>query len=492
MSIAVANRISPHYLYSVQPGDTLAKIAAQFYGIDRAWGPIYDLNRTLIGDDPDRLPVGLELVIPPSEFQGYTVQQGDTLRAIAQRFYNDADRWSIIWESNRRLIGDNPHHLEPGRALLIPEASDVSVYSVQPGDTLSAIARHFYDNPNRWPSLYQHNRAIIGSDPHRLRAGIQLVIPPPPQPSLHRLQPLHSLRAHQNALTSLAVHPANDWFVTGSRDTFVRRWRIDGRPIGLPYPGDRGSVSAVAIEAGAGEPTQENLVSATFGGTVSISDAHNQTLHHFPGRDGSIYAMAINPLADPTTEGYLVTASHDGALRWFTRSGTLVKTATAHRTPISGLALGFGGTLLASASNDQQVHLWNRRGDLLTTLTEPDTQVAEMSVCIHPKRPWVLVGGGPTVKLLNCNGLSLRVLEQGSGVDDVDFHPGGRYLAVACWDGTVRLWDIHESAGPGKLLYTLSGHAEAASAVRFSASGQWLISGDRSGSLVIWQVEQSI
>ena len=53
--------------YKVQPGDTLAKIAKMFYGKGNMWRKIYEHpdNKERIGEDPDFIPVGLMLTIPP-------------------------------------------------------------------------------------------------------------------------------------------------------------------------------------------------------------------------------------------------------------------------------------------------------------------------------------------------------------------------------------------------------------------------------------------
>ena len=53
--------------YDVQPGDTLLSIAEQFYGDSTKWRRIYDANRDVIGDDPDKLKVDTKLKIPPKE-----------------------------------------------------------------------------------------------------------------------------------------------------------------------------------------------------------------------------------------------------------------------------------------------------------------------------------------------------------------------------------------------------------------------------------------
>ncbi len=49
-------------------------------------------------------------------------------------------------------------------------------YTVRPGDTLSAIAERFYGNPGRWQWIYQANRSKI-SNPNSIYVGEKLTIP---------------------------------------------------------------------------------------------------------------------------------------------------------------------------------------------------------------------------------------------------------------------------------------------------------------------------
>jgi N-acetyl-anhydromuramyl-L-alanine amidase AmpD/LysM repeat protein len=53
-------------------------------------------------------------------------------------------------------------------------------YLVQPGDTLSAIAKQMYGRSSLWQIIFEANRNIL-SDPGRLRPGQVLVIPPKPE-----------------------------------------------------------------------------------------------------------------------------------------------------------------------------------------------------------------------------------------------------------------------------------------------------------------------
>ena len=49
----------------------------------------------------------------------YTVQKGDTLSAIAQHHYGKASRWHAIFEANRDTL-DDPDKIYPGQVLKLP------------------------------------------------------------------------------------------------------------------------------------------------------------------------------------------------------------------------------------------------------------------------------------------------------------------------------------------------------------------------------------
>jgi nucleoid-associated protein YgaU len=50
------------------------------------------------------------------------------------------------------------------------------IYVVQPGDSLSKIAKEIYGDASRWPEIFEANKDQI-SDPNLIRVGQELVIP---------------------------------------------------------------------------------------------------------------------------------------------------------------------------------------------------------------------------------------------------------------------------------------------------------------------------
>ena len=60
------------------------------------------------------------VTLPPN-FKVYTVQRGDSLSAIAKRFYGKFAKWPIIYVANKAIIGKNPNLIKPGQLFWIPE-----------------------------------------------------------------------------------------------------------------------------------------------------------------------------------------------------------------------------------------------------------------------------------------------------------------------------------------------------------------------------------
>lgn len=56
----------------------------------------------------------------PAAAQTYTVVKGDCLWNIAKKFYGNGSKYSIIYNVNKSVIGGNPNLIYPGQVLTIP------------------------------------------------------------------------------------------------------------------------------------------------------------------------------------------------------------------------------------------------------------------------------------------------------------------------------------------------------------------------------------
>jgi len=56
---------------------------------------------------------------PDAPAETYTVQSGDNLSKIAKHFYGNANAWQQIFDANRDQLS-NPDRIKPGQVLKIP------------------------------------------------------------------------------------------------------------------------------------------------------------------------------------------------------------------------------------------------------------------------------------------------------------------------------------------------------------------------------------
>ncbi len=84
-------------------------------------------DRLKVGTPPARKPAAAaeEAPEPDSTEQPssrfYTVKSGDTLGKIAREFYGSASKYPVIFEANKPML-KNPDRIYPGQVLRIPEA----------------------------------------------------------------------------------------------------------------------------------------------------------------------------------------------------------------------------------------------------------------------------------------------------------------------------------------------------------------------------------
>lgn len=64
---------------------------------------------------------GSSSTAPPASGRTHTVVKGDTLSKLAKQYYGNANQWKRIYEANQDAI-KNPDLIYPGQTLKIPEA----------------------------------------------------------------------------------------------------------------------------------------------------------------------------------------------------------------------------------------------------------------------------------------------------------------------------------------------------------------------------------
>jgi LysM repeat protein len=107
--------------------------------------------------------------------------QGDRLFIKAE--VANEDLKNNIWNEIKKIdpqYSDLAADIAVNSALPAPQAANAPAagrkYTVKPGDSLSAIAQHFYGKASEYNRIFEANKDQL-SDPDHVRAGQELVIP---------------------------------------------------------------------------------------------------------------------------------------------------------------------------------------------------------------------------------------------------------------------------------------------------------------------------
>ena len=96
-------------------------------GVLRVWGTVetnyekdqlWDSIKAVGGANPTDIVADIQ-VTNPSIYTKHTVEKGESLSKIAKHYYDDMMKYKAIFEANRDIL-ENPDIIHPGQVLTIP------------------------------------------------------------------------------------------------------------------------------------------------------------------------------------------------------------------------------------------------------------------------------------------------------------------------------------------------------------------------------------
>jgi periodic tryptophan protein 2 len=270
-------------------------------------------------------------------------------------------------------------------------------------------------------------------------------------------------QGHYYDVSAVAFSPDGTYLATGADDNKVKVWNAHAGTCFVTFTDHTQPVTAVQFLPPAGQA----LVSASMDGTVRAFDlVRYRNFRTFTSPTPTqLVSLAVDPSGDVVVAGSQDTFQ---IFVWNVRTARLLDALSGHEGPVAALAFNPVRPLLASASWDKTVRLWD-----------------------------VFGGGG-----------NVETLRHSHDVLAVAYRPDGKQLCSSTLDGTLHLWDPEE----GKLLGTLEGRRDIArgrlqsdrraagnlgsgqcfTSLAFSADGAFLLAGGRSKFICLYDVEDRV
>lgn len=242
-------------------------------------------------------------------------------------------------------------------------------------------------------------------------------------------------------------------------------------------------------------PTGEVLWVGRYREVQSVHPTTGELLGSRTVPDGRITALAVDALGQRLAVAVSQTGKL-GAIHVFalTPTGQLsekpLRSFPAHNDSIYGLAFSPNSKVLASASYDRLVKLWNSEtGTLVHILKDHSDSV--YGLAFHPQEGLLAtVAADRAVKVWDTTSAT-RLYTLSDATDwlyCVAWHPHGKQLVAAGVDRSIRVWDADKNGG--KLRHSVFAHEGPITHLAFSADGQTLYSVAEDRSVKAWHSDK--
>lgn len=190
-----------------------------------------------------------------------------------------------------------------------------------------------------------------------------------------------------------------------------------------------------------------------------------------------------------SSDGHLIaSASFDGTIRlWDTTTGQIVKELPIKKMPLCAVSFSPDGQYIAYAyavNEDSSIYIWNINSNCLQCVLKGHESVTRSISFSHDGSSLVTASNDGTVRIWDISkGKCRKVLwDDGKFMLSAVFSPDDSCIAAASYDEYVRVW----SAVSGKLICKLEGHTDVVTNVSFSPDGRMLASGSEDNTICIW------
>ena len=288
-------------------------------------------------------------------------------------------------------------------------------------------------------------------------------------------------------ITPVSFSPDGQIIASGGHDEEIWVQTLDGRLIAV-LTGHKSSINKVTFS-----PDGKILASGSWDNTIKLWDKDGKLLktfqHSYPKNkresymnsdEVRIFQGVLDIVFSPDGK-MLASASEDGTIKIWQLNGKLISTISGHNNKIRSISFSPDSQMIASASSDNTIKVWKKNGELVSILTGHTGAVNKVK--FSPDGQMIISASNDgTIRYWSLSSNSIFTLgADNAKINSVSFSPNGKIIASASTDGTVKLWNRN-----GALLNTLVGHDDSVNKVIFSPDNQIIASASADHTVKLW------